>query len=314
MITYHPWYDDFRPDAANRCLAEAAELGAGYIRLDVRWKDLLPDGNHVDEAAWTWYEHYLLAARNWYGLEPLIVLYNPPNAILNSPISALLSAWTRYVDEVAKRTRHLCSVYQLLNEPNNPVYQVFPLREATKAIVTGTAIIRQCNPQAKVTINVLAGLYGWERDLETLVRTTGSAIDIVGLDYYPGTWTLSSDSESTSWDRFTDRIASIQTRLNKRPVAILETGYATNVGRWRGEDQQVRYLLTLKDAVKRWDKAMGADGPVFLGVHELSDGDTGAFLDPEAHFGLLTSTSRRRKAGFEAARQLFRSLQRRAAE
>lgn len=309
MITYHPWYDGFRAEAANRCLAETAELGAGYIRLDVRWKDLLPDGHNVDEAAWSWYRQYLEAARNWYGLEPLIVLFNPPDVVRNYPVKERLATWTQYVDDVAKRSQSLCSLFQLLNEPNNPVYRVFSLREISEAIVSGAEAIKRYNAQAKVTINVLAGLPGWERDLEVLVGTSGSSIDIIGLDYYPGTWTLSPLSDGANWDLFAERMTDICGALRNRPIAILETGYSTNVPLQRGEKQQVRYLRRLQDAIKRWDERMALTSPVLLGIHELSDADTGVFLDPEAHFGLLKSGSLRRKAGFEAARALFQSLE-----
>src|ERR1035438_2903326 len=126
LITYHPWYDNFNASIANRCLAETAELGAHYARIDVRWQDLIPDGQNVNEAAWTWYQHYLVAARSWYGLEPLIVLSNPPNCVQHLPIRARLSAWATYVETIARRTGELCKIFQVLNEPNNPVYRFFP--------------------------------------------------------------------------------------------------------------------------------------------------------------------------------------------
>jgi beta-glucosidase/6-phospho-beta-glucosidase/beta-galactosidase len=203
MITYHPWYDHFQPAIANRCLAETAELGAGHIRIDVRWKDLMPDGRNVDEAAWNWYRHYLLAARNWYGLEPLIVLSNAPAPVLRYPVEARLAAWTRFVDALAQRAGHLCTTYQVLNEPNNPVFRIFP------------------------------------------TQTT--------------------------------------------PLAM-------------------RYLRTLGDAMKQLDARVGPSGLRLVGIHELSDADSDAILDPEAHFGLLTSKILRRKPGFDAARQLFHAL------
>src|SRR5258708_13679300 len=63
MVTYHPWNHNFRPEFANNCLAEAAELGAGYIRIDIRWKDLIPNGRHSHEVAWPWYHSYLIPPR-----------------------------------------------------------------------------------------------------------------------------------------------------------------------------------------------------------------------------------------------------------
>lgn len=313
MITYHPWYDQFQPAVANRCLAETAELGAGHIRLDVRWKDLLPDGHHVNEAAWAWYQHYLVAAREWYGLEPLIVLYNAPKAVLRSPPNQRTAAWTRYVHEVAQRAGKLCNTYQLLNEPNNPVYELFPQQNAAEAIVVGARIIREHNPDARTTINILAGLLGWQSDLEGMLRATGSAIDVVGIDYYPGTWTVSANSDATNWREFIDYI-SRNRATNSSPffgklLAIMETGYSTNLRSWRGEEQQVRYLKMLERAMKRLDEQIGEANLLLVGIHELSDDNSNAWLDPEAHFGVLMSTTLERKAGFEATKQLFRALQ-----
>jgi Glycosyl hydrolase family 53 len=313
MITYHPWYHHFQPSMANRCLAEAAELGVGHIRIDIRWRDLLPDGRNVDEAAWSWYQSYLRAARDWYGLEPLIVLSNAPDVVLGLPVDSRLVAWIQYVNEVAHRVGTLCNVYQLLNEPNNPVYRIFPMKTTAAAVQSGADAIRRQSPDAKIAINLLAGLWGWETDLEKIIQDSGSAVDIVGLDYYPGTWTVSPRSDSATWDHFVDLIVGSRERstssLYGKPLAIIETGYATNSGFGRDEEHQRRYFQTLHAAMERLDARTGRDGLLMIGIHELSDGDTNALFDPEARFGLLTSGTLRRKAGFDAARQIFSAFQ-----
>jgi beta-glucosidase/6-phospho-beta-glucosidase/beta-galactosidase len=313
MVTYHPWYHNFRPELANNCLAEAAELGAGYIRIDIRWKDLIPDGRHVDEGAWTWYNSYLRAARDWYGLQPLIVLSNPPRLALRYSLDSRLSAWNQYVDEVAHRVGSLCSVYQLLNEPNNFVYAFFPPKLTLAAILSGSRVIRQHNSSAQIAINVLAGLWRWQTDLEEILRACGSAVDIVGLDYYPGTWTVSGRTDSSNWNQFIEFIARTKeasvSPLGGRRMAIIETGYATNLQPWRSEQQQANYFRTLENAIIRLDARIGRDGLALVGIHELSDGDTHAFLDPEAHFGLLTSDTLRRKAAFDVVGRIFRAIQ-----
>ena len=313
MITYHPWYHNFQPQKACQCLAEAAELGARYIRIDVRWKDLLPDGHTVDEAAWVWYQNYLLTARNWYGLEPLIVLSNPPANVLQAPIELRITAWKRYVNEVALRAGTLCGLYQPLNEPNNPLYRIFPKNRTCEAITSAAIAIRESNPGAQVIINVLADLVGWQSDLEEILEECGTAINIVGLDYYPGTWGISSQSASSNWDRIVDIISTrrqnFKSILGGRTFAIVETGYSTNVRPWRGEQQQVNYFRSMEGALIRLDKSIGRAGLFLVGVHELADDDSNSFLDPEAHFGLLTSGNLKRKAGFDAVQQLFTAIQ-----
>ena len=313
VITYHPWYHKFNPSIANRCLAEAAELGAGYIRLDIRWKDLLPDGRIFDEAAWNWYQSYLTVARDWYGLRPIIVLSNPPEKVLHDSVELRLEGWRTYIDHVAGRLGEACSLYQVLNEPNNPVFKIFPTSATSTAIASAARLIRQHNPEARTVINILVDLPGWRSDLDKLLARCGTAIDIVGLDYYPGTWTVSSDSVLSGWNRLADEIDATRTKekslLRHCPIAILETGYSTNIHGWRGDAQQEEYFQDLEHALRRWDDRMGQDGLLFVGIHELTDSDTSAWLDPEAHFGLLTSETLDRKVGFSMVRNIFNEFQ-----
>jgi hypothetical protein len=309
VITYHPWYHQFKPSIANRCLAEAAELGAGYIRLDIRWKDLIPDGRIVDEAAWNWYQNYLTVACDWYGLRPIIVLSNPPEKVLHDSVESRLKDWGTYIDQVAGRLGQACSLYQILNEPNNPVFKIFPTSATPTAIASAARLIRQHNPDAKTAINILVDLPGWRSDLNKLFAQCGTAIDIVGLDYYPGTWAVSSDSVPSGWNRLADDIDAIRMMENSPlyhcPIAIIETGYSTNIQGWRGDAKQEGYFQDLERALRRWDERMGRKGLIFVGIHELTDSNTSAWLDPEAHFGLLTSETLDRKAGFSIVRNIF---------
>jgi hypothetical protein len=312
MITYHPWYDEFRPSMANRCLAEAAELRAGFIRIDIRWKDLVPDGRNVNELAWNWYNCYLAAASEWYGLEPVIVLSNPPGAVSGFPVDQRLKAWAQYVDAVARRVGRRCRYYQLLNEPNNPVYRIFPTTSTATALLSAAKVIRDYNPEAKTTINLLADLPGWLSELQDLLEHAGEAVDIIGLDYYPGTWTVSSASVTANWNRTLNSLLAKReaelSPLRGRPLAILETGYSTNA-RWaRGELSQVKYFENLEQIAMGLDARIEKRDFLFMGIHELTDRASQEGLDPEAHFGLLRSGSLERKLSFSVVRQIFSQL------
>jgi hypothetical protein len=249
-----------------------------------------------------------MAAREWYGLTPLIVLYNPPDVVLHLPIKERFQAWARYVDEVATRAAHLCDIYQLLNEPNNPVYQVFPRGNCPEAIIMGADLIRRRTRSAKITINILAGLLGWQAQLEALIRAARSSIDIIGLDYYPGTWTVSSRSDAVNWTDLAQKLGDLRSKFNNIPIGILETGYSTNIRWCRGNDEQAKYFTMLRDGINHWSAQIGPPGFTFLGIHELTDSGTDVLLDPEAHFGLLTSGALQRKVGFDAAMELFRIM------
>lgn len=49
-VTYHPEYQDFNASYARRGLEEAAALGVEFVRTDVRWSAVLPDGVTVGRA------------------------------------------------------------------------------------------------------------------------------------------------------------------------------------------------------------------------------------------------------------------------
>ena len=109
-------------------------------------------------------------ARDGCGLEPIIVLSNPPEAVLHWSVEGRLESWTAFVDEVARRLGRGCNFYQLLNEPNNPVFKIFPAKSTPTAIISAARVIRQHNPQAKTAVNMLVDLPGWRSDLEKLIR------------------------------------------------------------------------------------------------------------------------------------------------
>jgi hypothetical protein len=144
--------------------------------------------------------------------------------------------------------------------------------------------------------------------LQEIMGATRSSVDVVGLDYYPGTWTLSPSSD---WNPVTQLLAEARRSrlsvLHGRKFAVVETGYSTNFPVWRGESEQVRYFQRLERAVARLDAETEPGALVWLGIHELCDEDSQAFVDPEAHFGLLTSQTLQRKAGFAELQRIIRS-------
>lgn len=313
LITYHPWYHGFNPAVADRCLSEAAKLGGTTIRIDIRWMDVMPDGDASNEAAWEWYEGYLAAACDSYDLQPMIVLSNPSKQILGMSVESRLVAWQRYVQEVTRRFGSRCAFYQILNEPNNPVFTIFPRDSTFKAMATAAQIIRRNNSAAKTLINMLVDLPNWNSDLDRILTECGWAIDIVGFDFYPGTWAISSRSVELSWDYLANKIRELRSKsdwsLGSHPLAILETGYSTNLKWCRDATKQMAYFKEFGNALARLDEAAGPGGLRFVGVHELVDRNSEAGIDPEAHFGLIDSNAIDRKPTFETVRQLFQRLQ-----
>lgn len=307
LITYHPEYQNFQPRLAIASLEAVARLGIGWIRTDLRWHQILPDGMQPDRRALDWYRAFLRAAAEC-GLRSMVVLSTPPKAVLRQDGSARLISWNRFVETVVSDDLGAhCGVYALMNEPNNPAYRFFSLEEGATALVQGASIIRSAHKQAKVAINVTMEFWGWRRYLTEILRLSGRAVDIVGLDHYPGTWTVGLQNRWAEVVEIADRVASAPrgSPWFGRRVAIMETGFSTNAP-MRDEEQQSKYFENVASVVARLPRSAGGDGAVF-GIYELCDGSSSAWLDPEAHFGLLTSDLQPKRA-FATVAQIVASF------
>ena len=302
-VTYHPEYQDFNASKANHALAEAAALGAEFVRTDVRWSAVLPDGMTPDGKAFDWYRAYFKIACA-YGLKPLIVLSSPPAAIRGLSKRELLNRWQLYVEQVVARLGDLCVTFQVFNEPNNPIYSIFDSATLPEAVMSASQLIKSRVPEAKVLVNFLADIPHWRRNAELLLYHTGTSIDVVGIDHYPGTWALGPNK---SWASCMQTLSGIDTTIPGtvwygRTLAIVETGFSTNIPRVRGQAQQKEFYLDLAQSLQTL-------GPLrnrllLVGFYELCDSNSHAFLNPEAHFGLLMDDCATRKPAFSIAKQI----------
>ncbi len=141
LITYHPEYHNFDPHRALQSLAAVARLGAGWLRTDVRWREVLPDGVTVDPNAISWYREFLSAAQQ-NGLRNMVVLSSPPEAFHRKTGPDKLRLWDRFVEVVVSELGDQCNGYQLMNEPNNPIYGFFSREDTASALVRDGASSR----------------------------------------------------------------------------------------------------------------------------------------------------------------------------
>lgn len=295
FVTYHPDYHSFDPPRVLASLVAARQLGVGWIRTDIRWHYLVPDSSHVDGGALAWYGDFLGAVRKCQ-LKSVVVLGTPPPDVLTQQPQERLDSWSRFVEIAARELGARCDVFQLMNEVNNPAYGFLPLKDTARALVRGAAIVRAHLLDATVAINVTMDLWGWEDYLERLLDLSARAVDIVGLDHYPGTWTVGIHER---WSRIVGlarAIASapLSSPWHGRRLAIMETGFSTNfIG--RGEVRQAEYFEGVVKVAQRLKETNRGEDP-FLGIYELCDENSQSWLDPEAHFGLLTSDLRPKRA------------------
>ena len=109
---------------------------------------------------------------------------------------------------------------------NNWLYRIFPRDEIASVVSSAAEVIHGQIPSARVVINILAGVFGWRRDTEALLRQCAGVIDVLGLDYYPGTWAL---ADPFDWSGVEDFIREFRDNSRKGfsrafELAILETG------------------------------------------------------------------------------------------
>ena len=288
LVTYHPEYHRFEPDRVVKSFAAITELGAGWLRSDIRWRELLPNGRDIDLRALAWYRGFLRAAQE-YKLRTMVVLSTPPDGVLQQSGAEKVRSWSHFVDVVVTELGADCSGYQLMNEPNGPIYGFLSRQEAIDAVARGASIIRRASATALVAVNISMEIWGWHAYLENMLKHSGDAIDIVGVDHYPGTWTVGRQEHWAEVVELADLISKAQPGMLwfGRTLAIMETGFSTN-GVLRGERQQTEYFERIADIAKDLKLRMRKSN-MLLGFYELCDGDSSAGLDPESHFGLLTS-------------------------
>src|SRR5262249_30024516 len=151
LVCYHPEYQAYNPEAVDKALRKAAELNAGWLRTDIRWSELMPDGKHVNTEALDWYQRFLGRCKE-HGFRNLVVVSWPPDLVVRYPVDRRLEAWSGFVEAVVRELGEYCDGYQLMNEPNNPVFGFFPSAETPGAIAGAAHTIKSRYPKAYVLV------------------------------------------------------------------------------------------------------------------------------------------------------------------
>lgn len=302
LIAYHPAYDRYDSERVRQALREAAALGATYLRVDIHWRDIMPAPGEINASALEWYTGFFRTARDRFGFTPLVVFSNPARSVVTLPVEARLRAWEQYVSTVLRSLHGSCRHFQLLNEPNNPVFQFFPVQATAAALRTAATVIRTEVPDARLSVNFLIDIWPWRTQLEELLSNVPEAIDTVGIDAYPGTWAIGIRDGLDDLSALPETLrAELRGLRSAHTLAIMETGYSTNVPFVRGGKAQANYFQKLRRSVGELRRLE------FVGIYELTDENSDAKPDPEANFGLLDSRLRRKEA-FAEAQRLFSEL------
>lgn len=313
-VSRHVWPG---PDAnLGRDLDLVAELGARYVRTDVWWYSIEPERGRYDANALASYSRFFDDAKR-RGLEVLVVLSNAPewakSLYERGAKKEFFAAFGAYATEVAKLAGARVRYYQLWNEPNHVTdfvdgdgdVQLFQRGRA--GIAAGLRAAGVPNHETKTMINLLVDGHdapigpSWMGDVDFYMQRGGaSAVDVIGIDHYPGTWAIGD------WGgNILDRLGVLGRRYGKE-VAVLETGLSTTpcTMPWNTEDAQAKWIGEQLGRIRTKTRALEASGVkmTMLNWFKLEDRETTDCFDPEDHFGVV-STDRSKKAGFGALKR-----------
>src|SRR6267143_6708667 len=94
LVTYHAEYHAFDPQCAMDSLRRVTQLGTGWVRTDLRWREIVTDGKRQDPKALSWYRSFLQFSSQ-LGLKNMVVLSTPPDTVLGQSLASRLVSWQR---------------------------------------------------------------------------------------------------------------------------------------------------------------------------------------------------------------------------
>ena len=156
-------YLDSPPSFKEAMFAQAADLGASAIRVDVDVSEIVrPDGTRW----WDGLDEDIALARK-YHLEVMGVLLGTPAGLARCDASvpdffrfrcpaSSEAAYAGYVGEIVRRSRGAIDDWQVLSEPDNPDMFHGTVADYAARLMASSRAIRAANPAARVVLADLA--------------------------------------------------------------------------------------------------------------------------------------------------------------
>jgi hypothetical protein len=288
-------------DAADAAFAEIAALGGSLVRTDFSWSRLEPEPGVWDEEFFAFFDGYVDRAAA-QGIEVICIFSHPPQWAMSlyrlGYKEEFLRRYEAYCREVAQRMGDRLYYYQIWNEANHPLVDPIAREDDWLLYLAGDRGVRiDGDPNDyRCMINVLAQAPFWDIDLTYYLSQLDAAdpantVTLIGLDHYPGTWTLTPDWDWLPLLRLMRMLADPGHPAYGRDGAVMETGYST-WGRWlHNELSQLTWIDSSLPVLRFLLHAFNATQPArfeFAIWYELFDADSSSYpLDIEAHFGIL---------------------------
>ena len=287
--------------------ALAKDLGARGVRSDIFWDEIRPSRNTTwDASKVDFYTQYFREAGQVLG-GSIVILSGPPawaKQLFQTNRTDFFAEWSAYLQKAIEIVGDSpVLAWQLWNEMNHvPSAWINTDQEAVCKIfnMAGEAVAKRSiknlrGSHAPRFVNVMAddpnlptvGLQGWRNALNRWLNTThcaGSVIDGIGLDHYPGTWTLSRSL--TDWSPLRELLDRV--RVDKgapgwqgKLPAVMETGFSTWNTVLAPESRQTAFcdqsLDTILAMLRSHHSQIHADAspsPIIVNFYQLIDEDT----------------------------------------
>jgi hypothetical protein len=303
---------------ASQTFAAAFGLGCRIIRTDLAWKDLQPEMNLWSQRAAQFYMDFFSSMRR-QGLAPFVILSGAPDwakGLHKANQSAFFAAAKTYASRAlplalagraASTPPSSPMRVQLWNELNHlPSLWV---RDSACGLISalGQAARAQLPTSSQLWINVMSDDPLWQKSVDHWLQPdcARTYIDGIGIDHYPGTWSLGAWDSWAKLDTLLSRVAKPAgvDLWSGRRAAVLETGYSSWSSLLATEQDQARWVNTSLPALFACARAAPASAPLELvNWYQLLDGRPKPHesVPQEAHFGVMRWSTLAPKPAFAA--------------
>lgn len=313
-----PWSVNLRTEALlavpdfTVLLDLAHRLGVTLVRFDAGWKHLQVAEDRWDSGCLARFAAIVHAA-NAQGMRVIANLDDYPAwalKLLATDRRRFERLWGDYVRKTALALGPGVAFYQLGNEFNS-VLDPIPAPYDPRVVVLARGALRDAGWKGQTVINPFFGFHHlgseWDPALRRMLEAAAEAIDVIALDYYPGSYNPWGDPRD--W-RPLASLARYAKEYDKR-LAIGEMGYPTFLG---GQQRQVVWLQTTLTALAEEVRELGLrNGLAFVNLFELCDREHLAIWElwrpTEVTLGLADHTLKP-KPGFYALQRMIAEFRR----
>lgn len=229
-------------------------------------------------------------------------------------MDAFVDEFSQYCRFVAEKWGKKISTYQIWNEANHFFKSKNPLKyytggDAADLFIKADKALQAGGGDHASIINIMRNNdWLWDRTLQTRIdqideRYRDHRIRTIGIDHYPGTWTLGPFEEWWPVERVVDML-----RNKKYNWTIAGTGFASgvwkNVDLWHTPEEQKRWVEVSLGALYkklRYNQNF-RDGLQYINIYQLYDADPDertvleSIAPFESYFGLCDCKGNRKPA------------------